>query len=91
MIKDFNEFVNESMTPKYKEENGTYYVDSDFVNMSKKYGKLKHIFMGEFELETDYGTIKFNKSSKDIKGFTGKTHKVDGDDKVIKKLISKIT
>jgi hypothetical protein len=78
------ESVNEAKSTK---KGDTYYVDSDFVNRSKKGGNLKHLGMGDFAVDVDGGgTISFHRVSEKIPGFSGRTHRVSGSDADFKKL-----
>ena len=78
------ESVNEAKSTK---KGNTYYVDSDFVNLSKKGGKLKHLGMGDFAVDVKGGgTISFHRVSEKMSGFSGRTHRVVGSDDDFKKL-----
>ena len=79
-----NESVNEAKSTK---KGDTYYVDSNFVNLSKKGGNLKHLGMGDFAVDVDGGkTISFHRVSEKIPGFSGRTHRVAGNGDDFKKL-----
>lgn len=78
------ESVNEAKSTK---KGNTYYVDSDFVNLSKKGGNLKHLGMGDFAVDVDGGgTISFDRVSEKMPGFSGRTHRVVGNGDDFKKL-----
>jgi hypothetical protein len=76
--------VNEAKSTK---KGDTYYVDTDFVNLSKKGGNLKHLGMGDFAVDVYGGkTISFHRVSEKIPGFSGRTHRVVGNGDDFKKL-----
>jgi hypothetical protein len=62
-------------------------VDTTFVQLSNKFGKLDHIWMGDFSLETKDGKVEFNRVNKTINGFKGRAHELVGDKTAITKLI----
>ena len=79
-----SESVNEAKSTK---KGDTYYVDTDFVNLSKKGGNLKHLGMGDFAVDVYGGkTISFHRVSEKIPGFSGRTHRVVGNGDDFKKL-----
>ena len=79
-----NESVNEAKSIK---KGNTYYVDSDFVNDSKKGGKLHHSGFGDFEVDVKGGgLVSFIRVSEKMPGFSGRTHRVVGSDDDFKKL-----
>mgnify|MGYP003627239149 FL=1 len=78
IIKEIKQLVKKYKSlneAKSTKKGDTYYVDSDFVNLSKKGGNLKHL-----------GTISFHRVSEKIPGFSGRTHRVSGNDDDFKKL-----
>lgn len=92
----FPKAIDESITEgmgSMKRDGKKIYVDSDFLNSSNKAGTLKHIGMGDFELDVDGGgTITFSRVSKEWgdPSFTGRAHEVRGDEKDIKKMLKKM-
>ncbi len=87
MERLYNDFLTESLdealSPNMKKDGGTYYVDTDFVQYSNNFGKLDHIGYGDFTVRTDKGDVNFWRVDKKIPGFSGRTHKVSGDQKAI--------
>ena len=91
IIKEIKQLVKKYKSlneAKYTKKGDTYYVDSDFVNLSKKGGKLHHAGFGDFELDVQgaSGLISFIRVSEKIPGFSGRTHRVSGNDDDFKKL-----
>jgi len=87
MERLYNDFLTESLdealSPNMKKDGGTYYVDTDFVQYSNNFGKLDHIGYGDFTVRTNKGDVNFWRVDKKIPGFSGRTHKVSGDQKAI--------
>ena len=88
--KELEKKTNESKSvkeAKSTKKGDTYYVDTDFVNLSKKGGNLKHLGMGDFAVDVYGGkTISFHRVSEKIPGFSGRTHRVVGNGDDFKKL-----
>lgn len=85
--KAIDESINE-YKGGVKRDGKTLYVDSDFLNSSNKAGTLKHIGMGDFELDVDGGgTLTFSRVSKKFPGFSGRAHEVRGSEDDIKKMM----
>jgi hypothetical protein len=87
-----NSITTESITetnqdPHIKKVGKDYYVDSRFVQHSNQFGTLKHIWGGEFTLETPDGDVQFWRSSKSFPDFVGRSHKIEGDEKAIKRVV----
>jgi len=83
---------NESITeasdkPMMAKSGKDIFVDTTFVQLSNKFGKLDHIWMGDFSLETKDGKVEFNRVNKTINGFKGRAHELVGDKTAITKLI----
>ncbi|NIT79579.1 MAG: hypothetical protein GWN58_33010 [Anaerolineae bacterium] len=68
-----------------------WYVDTEFINHSQRVypgATLRHMGMGEFVLETPDGDVEFDRMrGKKFEGQSGRSHKLYGSDKAVKKLL----
>jgi hypothetical protein len=76
-----------SNTPTIAKSGKDIFVDTTFVQLSNKFGKLDHIWMGDFSLDTKDGKVEFNRVNKQIDGFSGRVHKLTGDSKAMENLV----
>jgi hypothetical protein len=85
-----NESVKEVIETKMTKRGNDIFVDTNFVQASNKFGDLVHLGMGEFMVKTKDGNVDFVRVNKQINGFTGRTHKLDGNKTAILNLVKKI-
>lgn len=87
--------LNEELPGHHYTKNGKWYVDSDFINLSKgalPNSDLKHAGFGEFYLKTADGDIQFDRSvGVQFKDQIGRSHEIydDKNGKLVDKLIKK--
>lgn len=90
-----NKQLNENMVGHINKKGTDTYVDSNFINLCKGVlpnSELKHMGFGEFYLQTPEGDIQFARTSEQMNGFVGRSHKIydDVDGKLVSKLIDKM-
>jgi hypothetical protein len=79
-----------SNKPSMAKSGKDIFVDTTFVQLSNKFGKLDHMGMGNFVVKTDKGDVEFHRKSNKIDGFTGRAHMLIGDTTAISTLIKNI-
>lgn len=82
------EGIEESSNKPFMAKSGKdIFVDTTFVQLSNKFGKLDHMGMGDFVVKTDKGNVEFHRKSNKIDGFSGRAHMLVGDTTAISALI----
>lgn len=76
-----------SNKPSMAKSGKDIFVDTTFVQLSNKFGKLDHMGMGDFVVKTDKGNVEFHRKSNKIDGFSGRAHMLVGDTTAISALI----
>ena len=86
--------ISDERKAHYLKDGQKILVDTNFVQQSQgKFpnSELKHYGYGDFFLQTENGNISFFRTGNEIDGFSGRSHKLEGDIDLVNKLLDNMS
>jgi hypothetical protein len=86
--------ISDERKAHYLKDGQKILVDTNFVQQSQgKFpnSELKHYGYGDFFLQTENGNISFFRTGNEIDGFSGRSHKLEGDIDLVNKLLNNMS